>query len=94
VKDKDVKVLESAELPLALDKGGTQTVETKTFSSTYTPEHSKGKGGKGGKGGGGKGGGNKVEAEGTKFAGYAIEVKDGSQVVGEASDPVGIGAKK
>ena len=96
VKDNDVKVLESAELPLALDKSGTQTVETKTFSSTYTPEHSKGKGGKGGKGGGGKGkgGGKKVEAEGTKFAGYAIQVKDGSQVVGEASDPVGIGAKK
>ena len=96
VKEKDVKVLESAELPLALDKGGIQTVETKTFSSTYTPEHSKGKGGKGGggKGSGGKSGGKKVEAEGTKFAGYSIQVMEGTHVVGEASDPVGIGAKK
>jgi hypothetical protein len=88
VKDKDVTVLESGEVPLALDKGGTQTFESKTFSSTYTPEHSQGKGGKG------KGGGKKVEAEGKKFAGYSIKVMDGAQVVGEASDPVGIGAPK
>ena len=97
MKGNSITELDSGETKLALDPSGKQTVTTKTFSTTYTPEHSvvqRGKGGRGGKGGKGKPRAKEVEAEGKKFAGYAVKVLDGKTVVGEASDPVGIDAKK
>jgi hypothetical protein len=98
VANNDLVVLDSAEVKLALDQHGTQTITTKTFTSTYTPEHAVTEK----RGGGGNNGGKnkqlprsrKVEAEGKKYAGYSVQVLDGGKVVGETSDPQGIALKK
>ena len=97
LKSNDLMPLESGEVKVALDPSGRQTITTKNISTTYTPEHAvvtKGKGGKGGNNGQKAARAKNVEAEGKKYAGYSVQVMDGKTVVGEASDPVGIGAKK
>ena len=93
-KDRDVSVIESGEIKLDLAANGQQTAESKRVVATHTPEHSAGsKSGSGGGGGGSKGS-KKVEASGVKFAGYSVQVLDGTTVVGEAADPIGIGKPK
>ena len=97
LKSKDLMELASGEEKLALDPSGMQTITTKNISTTYTPEHAvvtRGKGGKGGNRNQKAPRAKNVEAEGKKYAGYSVQVMDGKTVVGEASDPVGIGAKK
>jgi hypothetical protein len=80
-KASDVEVLEQGEFKIDLS-AGPQKIESKKISTTYTPEHSGGEGK--------KGKGNKVEAEGKKYAGYVVTVKDGEKVVGQMSDPPGL----
>ena len=93
VKDNKIVAADSGPFTIDFSKGA-QKVESKKITMTYTPEHSSGSGGynKGGGGGGGGGGqsSKKVPAEGTKFAGYGIVVKDGDKIVGEFYDPVGL----
>ena len=94
MKSNDVRKIDEGEFKLQLGANGRQSGESKRISTTYIPEHSAGgKGGKGGGGGGGKGG-KKVEGSGAKFVGYRVEVMDGATVVGEYSDPAGIGPSK
>ena len=97
MKSNDMMELESGEVKLALDPSGKQTITTKNISTTYTPEHavvSRGKGGKGDNKGQKAPRAKNVGAEGKKYAGYSVRVMDGKTVVGEASDPVGIGVKR
>ena len=96
MKNNSIMEIESGDVKLALDASGKQTITTKTISTTYTPEHSvvqRGKGGRGGNRGRNQPRAKEVEADGKKYAGYMVKVLDGKTVVGEASDPVGIGTK-
>ena len=80
-KGHDVEILEHGDFKINLS-GGPQKIETTKATATYTPEHSSG--GKKGK---------KVEAEGKRFAGYVVTVKDGDKIVGQISDPPGLQEK-
>ena len=85
-KGHAVSVVDSGDFKIELPVSGPQKVESKKVSMNYTPSHNQG-------GGGGKGkpkAGKKVEATGTKYAGYGVVVMDGDKVVGEAYDPMGI----
>ncbi len=100
LRNNNVKALESGEFKLALDAQGAAKVTTKEVSCTYTPEHSvvEGNGAVGVNPRNGKTGRNqqrmrRVEAEGERYLGYSVKVMDGTQVLGEASDPMGIGDK-
>lgn len=90
LKGRDITVLESGEFKIEVSASGQQKVESKAVATTYTPEHSvvsKGSGrGRSPKA-------KKVEATGTKYIGYVVEVKDDGKVVGEASDPMGLKAE-
>ena len=90
VKDKALSVVESGDFTIDFTKGA-QKVESKKITTTYTPEHgaSASKYGSGGKGGAPK----KTPAEGSKFAGYGVVVKDGDKIVGEFYDPAGVKAE-
>jgi hypothetical protein len=70
------------EFPLKLTPDGIQTAASAKVTSIHTPDHilSHGKDRAGGK----------IAASGIKYAGYAIQVMDGTTVVGTASDPPGI----
>jgi hypothetical protein len=74
--------LGTEEITLALAADGSQTTTSKRISATHTPDHilSHGKKREGGK----------VAAEGVKYLGYAVQVRDGEKIVGEASDPPGV----
>jgi hypothetical protein len=89
VKDNTLVAIDSGTFDLDLSKGP-QKAESTQITTTYTPEHSTGSG----KGGNqrGKGGGStkKVAAEGKKFAGYGVTVKDGEKIVGQHFDPAGL----
>ncbi len=92
-KGHDYPVLESGEFKVEFSPQGRQTIESKKITTTYTPEHSVVSRGRSG-GGGGTGRSTtkakKVEATGTRFAGYGVVVKDGGKVVGETFDPAGL----
>lgn len=95
MKDNTIVPLESATFEIDFSKGP-QKVESARITTTYTPEHSEGSGNRGkggGNKGGNKGGSKKVPAEGRKFAGYGVTVKDGERVVGEFYDPAGLKAE-
>jgi hypothetical protein len=87
VADKDVKPLESGEEKLALSATGQQKFESKTATTTSTPDHAQTQS----KGGGGKGGGmkgkmatsKKVAGTGAKYVGWGVQVKEGETIVGE-----------
>jgi hypothetical protein len=81
-KASDLEVLEQGEFKVDL-AAGPQKIESKRVSTTFTPEHSGGGDGKHGKS-------KKVEAEGKKYVGYVVTVKDGDKVVGQISDPPGL----
>jgi hypothetical protein len=92
VKSNKIIVAESGEFPIDFG-AGPQKLESKKVNMTYTPERSSGGGGKG-RGGGGRGGSSKkTPAEGTKYAGYGVTVKDGDKTVGEHFDPAGLKAE-
>ena len=93
LKGNDITVLESGEFKVDL-AGGAQKVESKKVSTTYTPEHATVSTSRtrssGGSGGTTRTTAKKVPAEGTKFIGYGVVVKDGERVVGEFFDPSGL----
>lgn len=104
LKSNDLEELESGEFALDLSTNGQQKVESKRVSTSYTPEHAEVSRGGGKKNGGAAGGGGanqggrggnqprakKVAAEGKKFAGYGVIIKDGDKIVGRYFDPAGI----
>jgi hypothetical protein len=90
IAEKDVKPIESGEEKLALSATGQQKFESKTATTTSTPEHAIQQQSKGGKGAPGGGGGKsktptskKVPGSGAKYVGWGVQVKDGATVVGE-----------
>lgn len=92
MKSNNVTMLASGEIKLGL-VNNRQAAESKHVSTTYTPDHSvvstrRSRSGRS------TPRAKKVEASGVKFAGYSVQVLDGGKVVGEASDPVGIGKPK
>lgn len=93
LKSRTLSTIGFGTIPVAL-VNNRQTAESKSISTTYTPEHSE-VSKSSGRGGGGSSRGRapkakKVAASGVKFAGYSVQVLDGGTVVGETSDPVGI----
>lgn len=91
-KGHDYTVLESGEFKIDLTAQGRQAIESKKVTTTYTPEHSVVSRGRSGGGGTGRSTSKakKVEAVGTKFAGYGVVIQDGEKVVGEIFDPAGL----
>lgn len=94
LKRNSIQMLETGEFKLELAANGGQTVDTKRFTSTYTPDHyevskirSRGSGKSTPRA-------KKIEATGTKFAGYSVQVLDGGTVVGEKAEPESIGKPK
>lgn len=96
LKGNDITSLESGEFKVDL-ASGPQKVESKKISTTYTPEHavvSTTRSRTGGTGGGtSRTTAKKVAAEGTKFIGFGVVVKDGEKIVGEYFDPPGLKAE-
>ena len=94
LKSDNIQKLESGEFKLELADNRGQTVDTRRFTSTYTPEHSvisnKHNRGSGKSTPTAK----RVEASGTKFAGYSVQVLDGGKIVGEKAEPENIGKSK
>jgi hypothetical protein len=94
MKKHDLQVLDRGDIKIDLS-AGPQTFESKKFSTTYTPEHSVSSDHMGTTGRGKNAHQTlpqtkRVEAEGKKFAGYVVTVKDGDKVVGQFSDPMGL----
>jgi hypothetical protein len=81
-----ITTLGTEDVLLALGQDGTQAIAGKRVSTTFTPDHilSHGKNREGGK----------VAAEGVKYLGYAVHVRHGEKIVGEASDPPGVDKRK
>lgn len=92
LKGNDITALESGEFKVDL-ASGQQKIESKKISTTYTPEHAVVSTSRGRSGGTSRTKAKKVAAEGTKFIGYVVIVKDGGRVVGEYSDPAGLRAE-
>ena len=97
MKSNNVQQLESGELKLGLTNGR-QTTESKRTTTTYTPMHTtvstSRNSGRGRSSGRSTPKAKRVEATGTKFAGYSVQVLDGGKVVGEKADPENIGKPK
>lgn len=84
--------LDSGETKLKLAEFNSQTVSSDRISAMSAAEHfqfpkKKKKGGNPEKP-------KKVEASGVKYIGYSVRVLNGDAVVGEVSDPMGIGNKE
>jgi len=80
-------VLESGEFKVDL-ASGSQKIESKKISVTYTPEHAVVS--TSGSSRSRRTTAKKVAAEGSKFAGYIVTVKDGGKIVGQWADPPGL----
>ncbi len=89
LKSHNLSTLGSGEIKLAL-VNDRQTVESKTISTTSTPEHYVASKSSGRSSSRSKSKPKKVAAEGIRYVGYSVQVLDGRTVVGEASDPIGI----
>lgn len=89
-KGHDYTVLESGEFQVELSAQGKQTIESKKITTTHTPEHATVTRGRSTRGRSATTRTKKVEATGTKFAGYGVVIKSGGKVVGEAFDPAGL----
>ena len=92
VKGSDITALESGEFKVDL-ASGPQKIESKKVSTTYTPEHATVSTSRGRSGGTSRTTAKKVAAEGTKFIGFGVVVKDGEKIVGEYFDPAGLKAE-
>jgi hypothetical protein len=90
LKGHTLSTIGFGEIALALSSNGQQTVESKSISTTYTPEHSEVSKSGGRSSSRSRSKAKKVAAEGIRYVGYSVQVLDGGRVVGEASDPVGI----
>ncbi len=80
---KSITTIDSGDFKIDL-ASDPQKIGPKQVSTTSTPEHFV----VSGKGARSKA--KKVEAEGTKYIGYSVIVKDGDKIVGGISDPMGI----
>ena len=85
-KGHDYTVLESGEFSAQ----GRQTIESKKVTTTYTPEHATVTRSNNSRSRTSTTRAKKVEATGTRFAGYGVVIKDGGKVVGEIFDPTGL----
>lgn len=94
LKSDNIQKIESGEFKLELAANGGQTVDTKRFASTYTPEHSVVSIDRNRNSGRSTPKAKRVEATGTKFSGYSVQVLDGGKVVGEKAEPENIGKPK
>ena len=96
LKGNDITALESGEFKVDL-ASGSQKIESKKVSTTYTPEHATVSTSRsrssGGTGGTSRTTAKKVAAVGTKFIGFGVVVKDGDKIVGEYFDPAGLKAE-
>ena len=96
LKGNDITVIQSGEFKVSL-ADGVQHIESMKVRTTYTPEHAvlstKRVRNSGGTGTTTRTTAKKVAAEGTKFIGYVVIMKDGSRVVGAYSDPAGLQAE-
>ncbi|MGV3532427.1 MAG: hypothetical protein ACO1QR_08660 [Chthoniobacteraceae bacterium] len=94
LKDKDVRVLERGQFALDLSDRGLQKMQSKKASTTSTPPHAvvKRRGGnwKNNKSNNNSRTTKKVAGAGTKYVGYAVQVRAGKQILGEAYDPPGM----
>lgn len=89
-KGHDYTVLESGEFKIEFSAQGRQEIESKKITTTYTPEHATVTRSKNSRSRTSTTRAKKVEATGTKFAGYGVVIKDGGKVVGEIFDPAGL----
>lgn len=89
LKNHDITALASGEFKVDLSNGS-QKIESKKVSTTYTPEHAEISTSRSRGSSSSRSIAKKIPAEGTKYAGYSIVVKDGDKVVGESADPMGI----
>lgn len=85
LKTNDITVLASGTEKLSLDARGQQSIESKTATTTSTPDHSVVSKGKSRGGKSGRVSVKRVEGSGVKYAGYGVLIKDGGTVVGKAS---------
>jgi hypothetical protein len=94
LKNNEITALESGEFKIDL-ASGPQTIESKKISTTYTPEHSvlSTSHGRAGNAGSSHTTAKKVVAEGKKFIGIGVSVREGDKIVGEYFDPVGLKAE-
>lgn len=83
-KGHDLTVIGSGDFKIDLPATGQQKLASQKVATTYTPEHAVSSGT------GTRSKAKKVEATGTKYAGYSIVVKEGDKVVGETAEPMGI----
>ena len=88
-KGHDYTVLESGEFKVEFSAQGRQMVESKKITTTYTPEHATVTRSNNSRSRTSTTRAKKVEATGTRFAGYGVVIKDGGKVVGEIFDPAG-----
>lgn len=79
-----IVIIDSGEWPVDLSRGGIQKFRTKEISTSSTREHAEARG-KGRKKGRSKA--KTVAAQGTKYLGYGVRVRDGAAIVGEVFDP-------
>ena len=88
LKNHSVDKINEGEKEAQVKPLATEAVEVPMVSSTYTEEHFEtgGGGAGGGKAGRGKPG-KKVEASGSRFVGYAVQVFQGEKMVAEAYEP-------
>lgn len=84
----NLTVLGSGEFNIDLARGA-QQIKSGQVSTTYTPEYSTSSGRFGRRSS--RVTVKKTPAEGAKYAGFSVVVKEGDKVVGETTDPVGIG---
>jgi hypothetical protein len=87
-KDRSLTIVESGDFKLELPASGPQKIESTKASMSFTPEHNPPAGGKGA-----KGPAKKIEATGTKYIGYGVVVNEGTTVVGEVYEPLGVKAE-
>lgn len=87
LKGRALDVLENGDFKVDLTSGS-QKVESKKVSTTYTPEHATVS--TSGSSRSRRTTAKKVAAEGKKFAGYVVTVKEGDKIVGQWADPPGL----
>lgn len=90
MKDHDLMVLASGDFKIEFVRGS-QTVSSTKATATYTPQYTPVTANRGNaRGGRTAPAAKKVEATGTKYAGYSVTIYDGDKVAGSAADPSGI----
>ena len=92
LKGNDLTTLDSGDFKVDLANGA-QRIESKKVTATYTPEHASVSSSRSRSGGSSRSGVKKTPAEGTKFIGSGVVVKDGDKIVGQLFGPSGLKAE-